>query len=548
MRSLLLLSAVGFVSSCAHLGPAAAAPEELGRIYDGSETQLKARVARWFESQGLTLEPWARDPHVLVSRVKETNVGVVKGEARDPLAVSGPASAPGGEGTAPLSIDADEEQVRTANLEETSRAGARDFHTTLANAYANTKVFDGTVSYDKWGQDRAAYVDRDWWEVRFHALSPKRTQVLILRNHASDWGSSADKSFNIGASVYGHPASNAAPAGYLDRDLQKEQALAEHLDFSAGVELVGLEAPTHTEAPLVPSTDDTPVELPPAASCNVDLASVELAAGQVLLLADPEGTSEAQASLRQVLCAALAKGLPVTVALSISAYEQARLNAWITSPGTAKDRAALLAGSFWNRPWQDGRSSAAMLELLEALRAEASRGQNVSVLAGDVDLRGNARTVFISGRLLQHVHEHPERLVIGLFSNTLVSKKAGSSWDPEALPLGYRLASAGLRVQSFDVSYLIGTQWNCRLFRAGAIRCGTWPLVPGPGQRMFGARRGLNPFEKPSKEGFDGLWYVGRVNASPPALGIKPFKDQGDQRGGVLAPPVDPNDKQPSLF
>jgi len=484
---------------------------------------------------------------VLVSRVKETNVGVVKGEARG-ISATGPASAPGGEGTAPLSIDADEEQVRTANLEETSRTGARDFHTALANAYANTKVSDGTTSYDKWGQDRAAYVDRDWWEVRFHAISPKRTQVLILRNHASDWGSAADKSFSVGATIYGHTASNTSPVGYLARDLPKEQALAEHLDFSAGVELVGTEAPTHTEAPLVPVPTDAVVELPPESSCAVDLATVQLAAGQVLLLADPEGTAEAQASLRKVICAALARGLPVTVALSISAYEQARINAWLASAGTPKDRAALLAGSFWNRPWQDGRSSAAAIALLEALRAEVQAGQNLSVLAGDVDLRGNARTVFVSGRLLQHVHEHPDRLLIGLFSNTLVSKRPGSAWDPEALPLGYRLASAGLHVQSFDVSYLIGTQWNCRLFRAGAIRCGTWPLVPGPKQRMFGARQGLNPFEKPSAEGFDGLWYVGRLNASPPALGIKPFKDEGDQRGAVLAPPVDPNAHQQPLF
>lgn len=544
-------------AACAHVpGLPGDAATAAGRIYDGNEAQLKDQIYRWFHGQGIELEVAPHDPHALVSRTKETNVGIVKGEARAPT-VTGPATAAKGDVSAPESADAEAERVRTASLEQTARSGAREFHEQLAApGLTNVKASGDPALYDKWGVDRAAYVERDWWEVHFEPVGVKQTRVIIFRNHASDWGGSADKSYFVGASALGHKESNVTAPFLVNRDLPREQALAEFLDYSAAVEVAGQDVVKNVEPAVVAAAAPPAAAVEPGTSqptaatvenCGPALSDGDFGPGEVLLLADPEGTDEGVTQFNQLVCRMLARGLPVTVALSMSASEQGSINRWLESQGTKADKTTLLAGSFWGRIWQDGRSSQAMFRLLEDLRARRSRGQNVAVLASDVDLRGNPRTAFISARILEHTRQNQGRLIIGFFSNTLSSQRLGSAWDKDYLPVGYRLASAGLKVSSFDVSFKTGYQWSCRLFRGGALRCGSWVLNPGPKQWVLNAAPGLNKFSTLSAEGFDGLWFIGKVSASLPALEGQ-FKDEGDLTQNRLAPPKPMNPNEPSLF
>jgi hypothetical protein len=96
------------------------------------------------------------------------------------------------------------------------------------------------------------------------------------------------------------------------------------------------------------------------------------------------------------------------------------------------------------------------------------------------------------------------------------------------------LLSAGVPVESYDVAFLEGTQWTCRVFAQGSLRCGTWRIRPGPRQVEAQATAETKPyvsrFEFRSKEGFDGVVFIGAVTASRPA--VTGPRDLGDAAPG----------------
>lgn len=496
----------------------------MGRTYSLDEATLQQRVVAWFANRGIELRA-TEDPHVLLSRPKEVNVGVVKGEPREKGQVNRD-----GEWSAPQTIEREVERARSAALDDHAREATREFDDAVGkrDQVERQEATVGERPYDRKGYDRAAFVERDQWEVRFTSRGPRKTQVLIRRAHASDWSISADKGSIIGTDAMGRASSNVSAVPVEQRDPVAERELAEYLDFSAAVEVVGLEAVrSTTEDPTLKPRVAVPP--PPPPTCEVNASSLGLAPAQVVLLSDPAGTAEAPARLAGVVCHALTQHLPLTVALSIPASEQVRLNRWLDSAGTEQDRADLVRGDFWTRLWQDGRSSQSMLGLLERLRAWRAAGHDLAVLAADLDQRGNPRSAFIAARLMRHVREHPERAVLGFFSNTLASKTEGPQWNRDFLPVGYRLFAAGQAVRSFDVAYNVGFQWTCHLSRGGALKCGTWNLVPGPKQRGVMDPSGFRVFPRTSPEGHDGLWFVGTLTASLPAVGS--YKDEGNLVG-----------------
>ncbi len=504
--------------SCAHQ-PSVRVQNKNGRIYEGDEAAVKAKVTQWFALRGVALRPSPTNRHELVSVVKEVQVGVVKGLTRDPTAPTGPAQAPGNSSNVVGSIDAETRRAETANLGDTSREGARDFSDFLSNrgqSWANA-----TGAGDTWGHDRPVSVERSQWHILFIPVDAGRTQVQVLKTQAADWGASADKSFLVGANpvTQDKSSSNAAGTSFTNRDLPSEVALAEYVDASAAVEVVNNE-----ELSLIqPAKVDLPegvgaLENPPTERCEIDAGPfATLEPGSVMLLADPTGTEQAPSTLAKLVCSALATGRQVTVALPVSASEQKRINTYVDSEGTEADRVALLVGGFWNRDWQDGRSSLAMANLIEALRARRRAGQHVAVLAVDAELNGNPRNAFVSARLLEHHRENPQRVIIALLSNTQASLRAGTPWNMQLLPVGYRLSAAGVAVKSYDVGFESGSQWVCRLFAQGRLRCGTWNVTPGPKQRNGLSGGTFTQFTDTSAEGFDGLWFIGRVKASAPA-------------------------------
>lgn len=147
----------------------------------------------------------------------------------------------------------------------------------------------------------------------------------------------------------------------------------------------------------------------------------------VVLVGEIHGTDQAPAFVGQLACAASADGTAVTVALEISAQEQPRLDAYLASAGTPAARAAVLAGPFWTRSTQDGRSSTAMLALLERLRRLNADGRRVAVIAVDEERIG-ARDVGMAEQITRAVQ--PGRRVIALLGNVHASQRLGGRTCP----------------------------------------------------------------------------------------------------------------------
>jgi hypothetical protein len=128
----------------------------------------------------------------------------------------------------------------------------------------------------------------------------------------------------------------------------------------------------------------------------------------------------------------------------------------------------------------------------------------------------------MSGRLLTHRALNPDRVIVALVANTLASKRSGADWDLDLMPLGARIASVlPLQTHAYDVAFDRGLQWVCRLMENGSIRCGSFGISPGPAQSATKSQRTNEPFVRfpsVSEFGFDGTYFVGRLEVSPPAI------------------------------
>ncbi|MBO9661602.1 hypothetical protein [Dokdonella sp.] len=133
----------------------------------------------------------------------------------------------------------------------------------------------------------------------------------------------------------------------------------------------------------------TLVSAPPAAEAEPRQA-IERAARDLLARADAlrpllvgeiHGTQEIPALLTSML--RQGGDRPWLLGLEIPRPEQARIDAFLHSDGGPHARAALLAGAFWTREAQDGRSSAAMLRLIDAVRALSRSGRDIRIVCFD---------------------------------------------------------------------------------------------------------------------------------------------------------------------
>ena len=102
----------------------------------------------------------------------------------------------------------------------------------------------------------------------------------------------------------------------------------------------------------------------------------------ILLIGEMHGTNEAPALVGQLACQ-LARRVSVRVGLEIPTEEAHAVSRYLASAGGAEEESALLAGRFWTSPVQDGRSSVAMLGLLEALRRNRIEGKHIDVFLFD---------------------------------------------------------------------------------------------------------------------------------------------------------------------
>jgi len=253
----------------------------------------------------------------------------------------------------------------------------------------------------------------------------------------------------------------------------------------------------------------------PAAACDpVDGLAPFLEPGSVLLLGEMHGTAESPAFVSQAACLVHKAGHAVTVALEVPVQEEPLITAYLSSPGGEKDRAALLAGPFWADRYQDGRRSRAMLALLEDLRNLRRQGSPVRLVLLDSTVPpadGRSRDRFMADNLKAAVDAAPRDVVISLTGNLHSRVTLGSPWNPKYEPMGYFLTQAEpkRKIAALDVAYSGGTAWTCDSGEPAGCKA-----------RELGGKgddKGVRVIPHPLKDGFNGVYNVGKLTASLPA-------------------------------
>ena len=227
-----------------------------------------------------------------------------------------------------------------------------------------------------------------------------------------------------------------------------------------------------------------------------------------ILLGEMHGTTEAPALFRDLVCAAAAGKRPVVVGVERSTREQAAIDAFMRADGHAAAVDALLAERGWGG--FDGRSSRAMLALLEALRTLKLEGRISEVVALDgsrPDDPDAAREQRMASALIAAVGRHPNAVVVALTGNVHASKKLIEGFG--SYPFMAMLLPAAQTISLF-VADKGGEAWT-----EVEGRCGPHKL-PSTG----GDRRGITLSETTAPlPGFDGTASTGlAATASAPAL------------------------------
>lgn len=231
-------------------------------------------------------------------------------------------------------------------------------------------------------------------------------------------------------------------------------------------------------------------------------AVLDLPGLRYLVIGELHGTEEMPAFFGELVTEVAARK-PVTVVLEYPQSRQRDLDRYLASSGSEADRKALLAADYWVRG-RDGRSSRAMLALIETLR---SLQVPVSACQPDGSAGDPAAYERVMGECWKQDADGPKRLTLIFVGN------AHASFSPifgDYLPAAAHLP----REQTISLDNLTapGWAWFCQ----GADKCGEFPshALGTPQPRGLYLGQAL-PAELGS---YDGVYSAGPYfRASPPA-------------------------------
>ncbi len=366
--------------------------------------------------------------------------------------------------------------------------------------------------------------------IQGERLGPRQALVRVFRIRYTQEGSfAAEASGRSGMQLSVPDAFTNIPGlegyrpahGYRDMDI--EQKLLAHLEMAPALELVGGNPPIPIRSVVMESWGEETGTTSAAPACDAPLEGVSSlpSAGGVLLVADPLGTQEVPSAALRMLCEATAQELPVTLALSIPISEQSLLDRYLASDGDSAAVQELLSGSaFWRRAYQDGRSSRAMLWLVEQTRLLRVSGNDVAVAAIDSDrAQGNEREAQMAQHLLNAQSKRPQAWTLVL-TGSVHARTTEVSWDGDFEPMGSRVARVLPSVRALDVGFQRGTQFVCRYnVWDEEVECNVFGISPTLEARQSSNQAaGLKLFPTQQPHGFHGWLYLGALTASPPAL------------------------------
>jgi hypothetical protein len=260
--------------------------------------------------------------------------------------------------------------------------------------------------------------------------------------------------------------------------------------------------------------------------CNLEIDGKEtvLESGNLNIFGEVHGTNEVPEFVGSLACFAAVQGIKVRIGLEVPKQEQTLASDFVNSPNEIPDTTQLLASEFWTRSQQDGRSSRGMLELLKSIHKLKRADYPVAVfLFDDLDAYGKAtgyRDSTMAVNVLSEYAQNLDAMFLILTGNVHSRLIPGYPWNPDAnfIPMGARIIETVPITKAFNMSHAGGTAWLC----TGS------PSVCAP-KELDGSDLGASPMikwfsddfppTKSSDAGHDGIFYVGTITASPPAVG-----------------------------
>ncbi|NTX06121.1 hypothetical protein [Myxococcus sp. CA040A] len=292
-------------------------------------------------------------------------------------------------------------------------------------------------------------------------------------------------------------------------------------------------APQPVRVAKAPDAKEAPSQF--AVECGLPIIGLGKQAkpGAVLLLGEMHGTQEVPRFVAQASCQATVAGIPVTVGLELPLENQGRVDAFLESQGGEEDWLKLMEAPFWRSPYPDGRGSAAMANMLEHLRQLRAQGLDVDVFVFDhPKANGQQREDAMAGTVAFQVESSPQRFHMVLSGNIHARTKQGLPWDKKHRPMGLLLKQRLDSVVSLDMAYDTGTTWICSVDSKGVrdrLDCGVREAKgKDNGERYF-----VHTWDSTNAEGYHGVFYVGAVNASAPAIRLG---EQGPGKEGSKSP------------
>lgn len=177
------------------------------------------------------------------------------------------------------------------------------------------------------------------------------------------------------------------------------------------------------------------------------------------------------------------------------------------------DRAAveaLLQHEFWRWPLQDGRSSKAMLNLIDQVRQLRTTFPELDILPfdgrGDVDAEGDLRLAI---PVNQHIEKRQPDLMIILVGN-FHNKRTGKLSDKPSMVDSLNFPSKSYLLKDGGGSYFNIAQNDKGEFVSGIQ---TYESELESSLAVARSLRDANPVA-----GYDGALYIGRISASLPVV------------------------------
>ncbi|RKG60676.1 hypothetical protein D7X30_07040 [Corallococcus sp. AB011P] len=239
-------------------------------------------------------------------------------------------------------------------------------------------------------------------------------------------------------------------------------------------------------------------------------------AGGVMLLGELHGTQEVPRFIAQAVCQLVTSGMPVTVGLELPVENEDRITAFLQSQGGDVDWLKLMEAPFWRSPYPDGRGSEAVANMLEQLRHLRAQGLDVAVFVYDhPKLSGQQREDALTKTVLAQVKAKPERFHLVVSGNIHPRTEKGLPWDKQYKPMGHLLKAQLEDVTALDMAYDSGTAWICAANQQSSkLDCGVKEAKgKDNGDRFF-----MHTWSSANAEGYHGVFYVGHVTASEPAI------------------------------